>query len=585
MFRILAFTTDSTFQDRLKNSADERPLEIVVRDEVEAVVDRLDGEAFDAVLVDDSITSLSDDDRTQLVSSGSHMIPVFAVGTAAFDDLPDHAFLGDASRLDEALDNLADQLVQLRALTERPDSGAYFPSDTQGRPYLEQSDGLDRHTSQFETDEEASRLMYVGRPSEFRRHLEQAAGQEVELLCFDSPRQVTVSAGAPPIDLVVLSVEGDLRTTRRLIRYLRRRQPEAPFELILLAEPDEGMDDGLARTLGADLVVERPVEPAELIERAHMRQTGESTKLLVIASPARQDFFRTALRREPVEAHFVADVAEVEAANAEPSEIVLIDAVDGGIDAVAAIDRLRQLHPFASTRYLASLEADEGAPAAARDAFDGVFASPVLPSDIRQLVRLHLAHATMGRAALERDQLTGVNSILALGDHLQALLDQTAQTGELVVLTAVDVDNLGELNYRFGKIVGDAVLRSLADALHLATGRREAIYRTDADEFFVVQRIEEGDWLETRDCLDRALHVFRQQTFRAVDGRGTYATASAGCVVVPPVGASAEYCLKKSWIVLGRASSTRQERLLVAQLDPAAVPSPVRSRDVSDPRD
>ncbi|QDG49204.1 diguanylate cyclase [Persicimonas caeni] len=587
MYRILVFSTDSSFQDRLQQAAEACSLQLVVADEVGAVVDHLDEASFDAVLVDDTAAELADDERSRLISAGGTQTPLFAVGEETFESLPEHAHLGDDVDLTDLLDDLADLVAQRGVLSERPESGAYFPSDTQGRPYLKTTDGLDRHTSHVEVDDGAAvRLLYVGRPSGFRQRLEEAAEGVVELVLVDSPHEVVVPAGAPPIDLVVLSVEGELGTTRRLIRYLRRRQPESPFELILLAEADEEMGDGLGRTLGADLVLEQPIKPAELIERAQMRQATDANELLVISADAtRQALFRTALSREPIDTLFASSVEDIASEGGEPPEIVLVDTVGTEIDAAATIEQLRRRFPFAATRYLVTLEAADSVAAQARESFDDVITAPFLPSDIRRLVRLHLAQASMGRAALERDHLTGVNSILALGDHLQALLDETAEVGELVVLTAVDIDNLGQINYRYGKVVGDTVLRSLADALHLATGQRNAIYRSDADEFFLLQRIDESEWLETRDRLDRALHVFRQQTFRAVDGRGTYATASAGCVVVPPVGASAEYCLRKSWIVLERASSTRQQRLLVAQLDPAAVPRPARSRDLSDERD
>jgi diguanylate cyclase (GGDEF)-like protein len=590
MYRILVFTNDENFSQRLERACDERDdLELTVVDTVDAALEELSAREIIAVLVDASAADLGDDDRAQLLSAGGRMKAVFAAGAHAFDELNQSAHLGETDDAAAVLARLEQALsARTPAMSERPESGIYFNSDTQGRSFLDQSGGLDRHTSHIEVDSEwTSNVLYVGAKDGFRDKLAQVAHDRgAELIVFDEPHAVSLQTGAPPLDLAVISVDDGLSAARRLVRFLRRRQPEAPFEVLLLTTTETELPEGLGRTLGADEVLVRPVDPAHLVERATMRPSGERGDMLVVCQRVqRAEMIEAALSREPIDVTFVSRLERLQDAFAtHRPDIVLVDGTAGALDVEAVVEQLRRDNPFAPTRYLATIDANVAEQSSVRHAFDGVLYAPVLPADIRQGVRLHLTHASMGRAALERDRLTDVNSTLALGDDLQALLDEGTRSGHSVALTGVDVDSLGVINTRYGDAVGDSVLRSLADALHLAAGDRRAIYRTDADEFFILQRTDEESWPQMRQRIDRALHVFRQQTFRSVDGRGTYATASAGSVLMPPSRVSAEVCLQKCWVVLGRAAATKQDQVLVAQIDPSVFGEVQPSRDHSEER-
>jgi diguanylate cyclase (GGDEF)-like protein len=590
MYRILVFTNDDDFSERLQLAAVQRgDLELTMVGDVDAALGELSAREVSAILVDESAASLDGERRAQLLSAGGRALAVFAAGSIDFDELTERAHLGemhDAAQILERLDQALS--ASSSSMDERPESGIYFASDTQGRSYLNKGGGLNRNTSYVEVDNDwAPHILYVGADDEFRQSFEQTTHDRgAELITFDEPCTVTVRAGAAPIDLAVLSVEAGLSATRRLVRFLRRRQPEAPFEVLLVASSESPLPEGLGRTLGADEVLVHPVDPVQLVERASLRPSGDRGDMLVVCRHIRRaEMFESALSREPVDVTFVSGVERLQERFAAKSpDIVLLDEASGSLDVEAVVEQLRSDNPFASTRYLAIFDSRSEQQTSARLAFDGVLYAPVLAADIRQLVRLHLTHASLGRAALERDRLTDVNSALGLGDDLQELLDSGTQSGRSVALTGVDVDGLGEINSRYGEPVGDSVLRSLADALHLAAGDRAAIYRTDGDEFFILQHTDESRWPAMRDRIDRALHVFRQQTFRSVDGRGTYATASAGSILVPPSAVSAEVCLQKCWLVLERAAATSQDRVLVAQIDPSVLSEVESSHDLTKER-
>lgn len=599
MYRILAYISDDEFANGLHKAVqDGRVLEQdavdldIVHDAHQAL-DLLADKRFDAVLVGDAAAELQASVRQSLLSAGGSMqTAVFAVGGVTFEELHDSAHLGSGDDVGALLEALVAALVRAHGMNRRPESSSYFVRETQGGPYAERADASRGHahsTSQLSVDGQGPpRLMYVGEPSDFRDALEDTATTRgIELVLFDRPRQVTVRAGDPAIDLAVISVDGELKQTRRLIRFLRSRQPQATFDLILLARNQDDLGTGLARSFGANAVLEHPVPPNALLQRVRQyRLVDRSTMLVVAGDDERVEFFQNALVGEPVDAVYVSEVdAAVELFETCVPEIVLVDQPGGAETGLAITERLRDEFPFASTRYLAVVEHDAPLEAAARAIFDDVLDKPIDLADVRRIVRVHLSRASYGRTQLERDRLTDVNSTLVLADDLQAQIDRVEGSHTSVVLTAVDVDDLAKINERYGRPVGDSVLRSLADALHVAVGERSVLYRTGGDEFFVLQQATAAQWPELRAKLERALAVFQQQTFRAPDGRGTYATASAGTVVVPPVNVSAEVCLQKCWIVLERATSTLRNRLLVAQLDPSMLAPAVVAHDGADGQD
>ncbi len=596
MHRILAYLTDGSTISRLSEWVESGGFDLQIVECFEDALAAFAAGTFDTFVVDEAAQALEQQRREALWEAVSAEARVFIVGEADLRELDDAQRVGDVEGFIEAVasDSLTSDAQAFDAMTDRPESGKYFVTDTQGGPCLGgpdsrahvQTDGLHREISHLDASQMgAPWVLYVGPADAFRRSLVQAARREnIELSVADHPRELNLSEGEAPLDLVILAVEDNLGELRRAIRYLRRRQPENSFEVLLLGDAQQPVTGGLARSLGADEVIDRSADPIEVLQRARgERATADRVGMLVFSSNSeRFPLFEAALAREPVDVMFASEIDNAEDAFEMWSpHLVLVDRTETAESSRALLDHLRRTAPFASTRYVGIVGPDDTL-GGREEFFDAVLSAPLSWADIRRVVRRQIAHVSYGKMRLERDSLTGVRSTLVLAEHLQTCLDEAHQHGDSVMLTGLDVDGLEELNARYGRAVGDAVLRSLADSLYLAAESRENIYRTPADEFFVLQRVDSKDWYGARDRLDTAMRVFQKQTFRAPDGRGTYATATGGMVVVPPVPVSAEVCLEKCWIVLDRAMRTRRDRLLVAQLDPSMLPKRESVRDRAD---
>lgn len=88
---------------------------------------------------------------------------------------------------------------------------------------------------------------------------------------------------------------------------------------------------------------------------------------------------------------------------------------------------------------------------------------------------------------------------LASVDHLTALLnkregmkamettlDQARDEGEKLTVCFIDVDNMKEVNDKFGHLAGDNLLRELGGILQKAVRKQDIVFRYGGDEFVLV---------------------------------------------------------------------------------------------------
>ncbi|MFW5968802.1 MAG: diguanylate cyclase domain-containing protein [Persicimonas sp.] len=598
MHRIVVFSTHDGFcldlRAELRGRVD---VTVVISRSFDELVSRLDDDGFEALVADLSLLELSAEEVARLTEITEHQ-SVLVVGAEEEPPQAEWTSIDDLQGVADWVDNHLEP--EPGEFEQRPESASYFVGDTQGRSQsvVQASEqrsarsSLAHHTSEVERAQSTpSRLLYVGPRDEFRRTLEKKSPEYGVAAAFaDSPERVALSNSADALDVAVFALDdASLPATRRAIRFLRHQQVGIPFEIALLSRADESVKPALARSLGADALLRGPLEATELLERvAPVTGQSENVEIVIVSPRARRaHFIESALSREPVNL-FVTDSIEEAVGRFEATEpdIAVVDAgFDGASTDESVVGRFRRIRRFGLTRFVRILASDQSVEPATRLGVDDLLIEPLRRADVRRVIRRQAAQLAYGRLTYERDALTGVSTALVLAESLQAMLDPAKRGEESVVVSAIDIDGLSTINQRYGRIIGDAILRSLADALRIAVDEPGRIFRTSEDEFFVLQRTADGDWASCRDRLERALRAFETQTLRAADGRGAFATTSAGAIVVPPVAVSAEFCIQKCLMVQERSARTDRDGVLVAHLDPEAFPEAVPEHDRASERD
>ena len=155
------------------------------------------------------------------------------------------------------------------------------------------------------------------------------------------------------------------------------------------------------------------------------------------------------------------------------------------------------------------------------------------------------------------DALTQLPNRHGLDHFLQRELEQVAQEGAHLALGWLDLDDFAAVNERWGHLVGDAVLRQVAQRLGAALGPRDLLARIGGDEFvLVLNRVEGPQQLASR------LQAF-EQAMQAEFGTGSSALRlgmSLGLAMYPDDETSVDGLLRQADAALLSCKMRKAER-------------------------
>ncbi len=151
---------------------------------------------------------------------------------------------------------------------------------------------------------------------------------------------------------------------------------------------------------------------------------------------------------------------------------------------------------------------------------------------------LYLAH---------HDQMTRLKNRATFSTEMEQVLVKAAQSGELLALHLVDVDNFKTINDSFGHHAGDEVLKAIAARLLSNSRESDLVARLGGDEFVVLQR-DAKNLSSVEDFANRLALAMREPI--GVDGQAFKCSVSIGTAVSPLHGATVDDLMAKADLAL-----------------------------------
>ncbi len=154
--------------------------------------------------------------------------------------------------------------------------------------------------------------------------------------------------------------------------------------------------------------------------------------------------------------------------------------------------------------------------------------APAIQCVVRDVTERVNAQRTIERMAFF-DPLTELPNRVLFHDRLSAALARARRRGQLVAVVFVDLDDFKTINDTLGHVVGDAVLKAVAERLKDLLREEDTIARQSGDEFTIIARVDYRDgaaFLASR-VLDSLKNSLR------VSGYELHVSASVGIAVYP----------------------------------------------------
>ncbi|MGH8124091.1 MAG: EAL domain-containing protein, partial [Rudaea sp.] len=181
-----------------------------------------------------------------------------------------------------------------------------------------------------------------------------------------------------------------------------------------------------------------------------------------------------------------------------------------------------------------------------RSAVGNVIGAAGIGEDVTAQRRLQaeLAHS------LTHDLITGLPRFSVIEGYLREALVSAATDDVRILVLYLDLDRFQSINETQGRLIGDHVLRTVADRLDKLIGAEGRVAHIAGDEFAIVQRdcVLERDQVEfgetVRACVEEPIHF---------EGRRSFVSCSVGVSCFPDNGYGSQELLRQAESAMLRA--------------------------------
>jgi diguanylate cyclase (GGDEF)-like protein len=193
---------------------------------------------------------------------------------------------------------------------------------------------------------------------------------------------------------------------------------------------------------------------------------------------------------------------------------------------------------------------------------------------IHNMLEVRLLHdeARLNAKALENqalyDPLTGLANRRLMSDRISAALANARRNHGAMAIMFLDLDGFKQVNDARGHVVGDALLKMVADRLTAAVREVDTVARLGGDEFLIVL----WNISHVEDAATVAAKLIESVSMPyAIDGPEARVTTSVGIAIHPAHGADAEALMKRADAALYAAKRAGKNVFRIADQPEAQV--------------
>ncbi len=244
---------------------------------------------------------------------------------------------------------------------------------------------------------------------------------------------------------------------------------------------------------GAAAYFVKPLDVLALVERLNritpVKNTDPFRILIVDDDPTLAEHYAVVLRHGGMQVSVLTRPLEIiDCLKAELPDLVLMDTEMPDCTGPDLVRVVRQFDRFVSLPivYLTT-EADlERQLSTLRIGGDDFLTKPLTDRHLLAAVSIRAERSRHVRSLMNRDSLTGLMTHVALKEHLQAALARSRRTNRPLSFAMLDLDRFKRVNDVHGHLLGDRVLKSLADLLRQRVRSSDAVGRYGGEEFGIV---------------------------------------------------------------------------------------------------
>ncbi len=391
-------------------------------------------------------------------------------------------------------------------------------------------------------------------------------GYEVEV--FGRCHRVVEAVAERRPDALIVDIvltEGD-EAGIDLVRQLRRQFDLQVPMLFITARTDVQARLAAVRC-GCDAYLAKPLDVIALVDRLNqlMRPKGaESYRILIVdddvtlsryyAQVLEQAGMKVSVLNEPL--------GIIEQLDRGLPDLILMDINMPQCSGTELVKILRQFDRYTglSIVYLSSESELERQLAALRFGGDDFLTKPLSDAHLLAAVAMRAERSRRLRALMNQDSLTGLVSHVALKERLASELELARHYGAELAFAMLDLDSFKQVNDWYGHLVGDSVLRTLADLLRQRVRQCDVVGRYGGEEFGIV--LPNCGLQDAVGLVERLRRAFSRIGFYPEDERVTVTFSSGVASTQEPM--SVEGLIARADQALYRAKTEGGNRVLPA---------------------